>query len=118
MMRTLTRLALLSLGMVLLVGCMGGAPTPQVPESVPEEAKPLVRTAMVDLEARLEIGLDDISVAEVTETEFSDASLGVPEPGQSYAQVITPGYIIMLQVQDEVYKYHAAEDRVVYAQEE
>ncbi|MFP3897338.1 MAG: hypothetical protein ACLFV5_10960, partial [Anaerolineales bacterium] len=44
-----------------------------------------------------------------------DASLGVPETDEMYAQVITPGYVIHLSVEGETYTYHAADGRVVLA---
>lgn len=50
----------------------------------------------------------------VETTEFPDASLGVPEQGKVYAQVITPGYVIRLVVDDAVYEYHGSGDRVVF----
>lgn len=117
-MKTLRCLTLLSLGMVLLVGCVQGTLTPEIPDDMPEDAKPLVRAAMLDLVEREQIEVNRIAVEEVTETEFSDASLGVPEPGQSYAQIITPGYVIMLEADGETYQYHGTETRVVFVPEE
>ncbi len=76
-------------------------------------AEPLVKLAKADLARRLGISPDEIETQSVEQTEFPDASLGVPEPGQSYAQVITPGYIIKLTVEGQVYEYHAGGDRVV-----
>jgi len=58
----------------------------------------LVGLAKADLVQRLGISLSEIQVQSVTPAEFPDASLGVPEPGQVYAQVITPGYVIELTV--------------------
>src|SRR5260370_42682892 len=39
--------------------------------------------------------------------KFSDASLGCPQPGQTYAQVKTPGYRILIAVNGTVYDYRA-----------
>ncbi|MCI0396040.1 MAG: hypothetical protein L0332_19465 [Chloroflexi bacterium] len=47
---------------------------------------------------------------------FEDESLGVPEPGATYAQVITPGYVIVVEADERRYTYHAAGDRVVLAE--
>jgi len=101
--------------LVLLASC-----APSVPEAtveIPQEAEPLVDKAIEDLAARFGVDPGDIVVEGVTETEFRDASLGVPEPGTSYAQVITPGYIIVLRAEGGTYEYHAAENRVVLATE-
>ena len=78
-----------------------------------EGVNAIVELAKADLAQRLGIGRDAITVQSVEPTEFSDASLGVPEPGMVYAQMITPGYIIDLAVAGQIYRYHASEERVV-----
>ena len=78
-------------------------------------AQPLVDLAKANLAERLGVGLDEIAVQSVEATEFPDASLGVPEPGKMYAQVITPGYVIRLVVDGEIYEYHASNERLVFA---
>jgi hypothetical protein len=52
--------------------------------------------------------------------EWPDTSLGCPEPGQAYAQVITPGYRIVLRVGEREYELHADRTgrRVVTCQRE
>ncbi len=100
---------------VLLAGCDASMSEPTV--EVPQEAEPLVDKAIEDLADRAGADPDNIVVEGVAETEFPDASLGVPEPGKSYAQVVTPGYIIMLRDGSKIYEYHAAENRVVLASE-
>ncbi|MBN1976539.1 MAG: hypothetical protein JW918_03980 [Anaerolineae bacterium] len=79
------------------------------------EAERLTERAIADLADRLGIDAGQIVVESVTPTEFPDASLGVPEPGMSYAQVVTPGYVIRLKVGEQAYEYHAAGERVVLA---
>lgn len=39
---------------------------------------------------------------------WSDTSLGCPQPGQVYAQVLTPGYRITLYAPTLIYEYHVA----------
>ena len=72
---------------------------------------------IADLKTRLGEGAE-IVVQETIPTDFSDASLGMPEPGQMYAQVLTPGYVIRLAVGDQVYVYHGSDERVVLAAQE
>jgi len=78
----------------------------------------LVEQAKTHLAQRLAIDTDQIDVKGVEPTEFPDASLGVPEPGKSYAQVITPGYIINLIVSGRVFRYHASEERIIAVSDE
>jgi len=87
--------------------------TPE-PEPTPtDEAEALVEEAVADLKKQLDVGAERITVATVEPFEFRDASLGVPEPGKSYAQMIVEGYIIRLRVNERLYEYHAAGERVV-----
>lgn len=92
-----------------------GAPPTQAPQPAGPEA--LIARAVEDLAERLGVDADEISVINVDATQFPDASLGVPQPGESYAQVVTPGYVIQLAVGDQLYEYHASEERMVFAAE-
>jgi hypothetical protein len=78
-----------------------------------EGSNAVVELARADLAQRLGISADQIGVHSVEPVEFPDASLGVPEPGKIYAQVITPGYVIELSASGQVYRYHASDKRVV-----
>ena len=102
--------ALALIAALVLSGC---GPTPINEMQV--DAEPLVNLSIADLVERLDVGPDKIAVQSVEPTEFSDASLGVPEPGQMYAQIITPGYVIRLVVNSAVYEYHGSGDYIVFA---
>lgn len=69
----------------------------------------LVDKARDDLSHQLAIAPDQINLVEVTEVEWSDSSLDCPQPGMSYLQVITPGYKILLQANEQMYEYHASQ---------
>ncbi len=84
-------------------------------EQPADEKAALSSLARADLSLRLGVAADRIGVVGVSATEFSDTSLGVPEPGKVYAQVITPGYVITLSVAERRYVYHGSGDRVVLA---
>jgi len=106
-MTTLTRgryvvigIAAMSLmGYALVSGPLAGAPDP-------DAADPLVELAKADLADRKGIDKEDITVVSVKGVNWPDASLGCPEPGMVYAQVITPGYRIMLSHAGKTYEYH------------
>jgi len=72
----------------------------------------LVELAKADLAQRLGASPDEIEVKHIEKTQFPDTSLGVPEPGKTYAHV-TPGYIIELAVEGQVHVYHGGAGRVV-----
>lgn len=58
------------------------------------------------LAQRLGIDVSAVSLDNVEQVEWPDASLGCPAPNQAYAQVITPGYKITLSADGETYSFH------------
>ena len=82
------------------------APTPQSDPAL----QALTKQATDDLAARLGVKATQIDVVEVKEVEWPDTSLGCPQPGMMYAQVITPGYRITLDASDKRYAYHGTGD--------
>ncbi len=92
--------------------------TVAVSSAIPTPSNPalqgLVMQAKEDLARRLSIEVDQIDLVESKAVEWPDVSLGCPEPGKVYAQVITPGYRIVLEAAGEAYEYHSdAQRRVV-----
>jgi len=73
---------------------------------VPPTAEQVVALARRDLAQRLKRTEATIQVASIEAVDWSDASLGCPEPGMAYAQVITPGYRLILTVNGERHEYH------------
>lgn len=86
--------------------------TGNMPEEIPAPGIPDPKTYMTEqarlaLADRLRVDVDTISVARVAERQWNDSALGCPEPGQMYAQVITPGFEITLSAEDGTYTYHS-----------
>jgi len=65
--------------------------------------------AKADLAARLGTTVDKIVVESVEEHTWSDTSLGLPEPGMVYAQVLTDGHIVTLGYDGRTYVYHVTD---------
>ena len=70
----------------------------------------LIERATEDLIQATSAAADEITVVSTEEVEWSDTSLGCPEPDGMYAQMITPGYLIVLETGGETYKYHSGSD--------
>ena len=62
--------------------------------------------AKKDLAARLAIPGDKIKILESGEATWPDASLGMPEPGRMYAQMLTEGFRVVLEAAGKKYAYH------------
>lgn len=65
-----------------------------------------VGVTVADLADRLGVDEASVGVVSVEFTEWSDTSLGNPQPGFLYAQVITPGFKIILEAGGQSYEYH------------
>ena len=100
-----------------------GSPTrpsvsPDLPPSVPPSDAPVTGEVPEPvLEAiRQQLAVDapgaDLATATVVRAEaveWSDGSLGCPEPGMMYTQAITPGYHVVISVDGVEYDYRATE---------
>jgi len=62
--------------------------------------------AVRDLAEKLNIPAGDVRVAESDEMTWPDTSLGMPEPGRMYAQILTDGFRVVLEAAGKRYEYH------------
>jgi len=108
--------AALAIGIVLLTILTACSSTPSAadPESTPPKAAvDLVKQAKDDLAQFKGVPTSSVRFESAREVQFTDSSLGCPEPGMSYLQVITPGWSIVLSVGADKYSYGAANGSVV-----
>lgn len=76
---------------------------------------PVVEKCKADLVKQLDLKpADKIDIIEMTPVTWPDASLGMPEIGKAYAQVLTPGYRIILRHRGVDYLYAAGEKSFKY----
>jgi hypothetical protein len=97
------------------------SPTQTPQETVPATATQSAQSsaqelAAADLATHLSIATDAISVVSVEQVDWNDASLGCPEPDMMYAQVITPGYRIVLEADGQTFEYHTGSGTVKLCQ--
>ena len=76
-------------------------------------ADKITESAIDDLANVLGIPSSEIKVVSVEPVDWPDTSLGDPKLGELYAQVIIPGYRVMLSAEGGVYRYHTDQTRVV-----
>ncbi len=72
----------------------------------------LINRALADLGTRAgrTVTLNDLSSWRWTQTNYPDTSLGCPQAGQSYAQVLTNGYEFVFVYNGATFDYRAAAD--------
>jgi len=68
--------------------------------------------AVADLAQRLGVDAATVEVVRAETVTWPDASAGCPQPGQAYAQVLTPGYEIVLKVNGTQYIYRGTTEQV------
>jgi uncharacterized protein involved in copper resistance len=85
------------------------SPVQASPLEPSDPAGEAVKAAKSYLVEELDLSPNLISVAKVEAVNWSDASLGCAEPGKAYAQVVTPGYRILLEAEGEQYEVHTDE---------
>ena len=83
-----------------------------------EEYPPAVLAAVEMLSGELGINASDITVLEVEAVTWPDASLGCPEPGVFYIQILSPGYRVRLAVDGVEYIYHTDQGQSAVSCEE
>lgn len=89
-----------------------GTPTASSPTpagagaDIPDAAVIAVEMVITEAAAHLGIPESDIQVTRVEAAEWPDSALGCPEQGGFYAQVITPGYVIIVTGAGETLEYH------------
>jgi len=92
--------------------------TPSMPPSPIASTTPnlqsLVDKAREDLAQRLSISTTQINIIEAKEVTWSNSSLGCPQPGMLYADVLTPGYLILLNANGQDFEYHTGKGSDIF----
>lgn len=76
------------------------------PGSLPGSVQARVEAAIADLAGRQGVDASEIAVVDAREVTWSDSSLGCPQPGMSYMQVLTSGFLLVLEVNGVQTEYH------------
>ena len=88
-------------------------PTSEITPTPDPAALQVAVRARNDLATKLGIRVDDITISSAQAVTWPDSSLGCPQEGMAYTQVLTPGYLILLETGGKTYEYHASRDSFV-----
>ncbi len=80
----------------------------------PQSVQQLVSQAQDDLAKRLSVDPGQIEVVDASSVTWPDASLGCPQPGMVYTQVMVDGILIRLRHAGQVYEYHGGGSRAPF----
>lgn len=87
---------------------------PSLPIPAVSNPQVLIQNAKEDLARQLSISTTQIGLLEIKEVFWPDTSLGCPQAGISYTQVLTPGYLIILESNGNQFEYHANIHKYVF----
>ena len=96
----------------LIVGCGTQATPPPSGTASPSSTatgdarRTAYRAAEKALSQKINAPVGSIVGVSQDETTWNDSCLGCPQTGEMCAQVVTPGYRIVLRVSDATYEYH------------
>lgn len=90
---------------------MTGIPIP-LPLDPANEA--IATQAKQDLAQRLSVSTDQIDLVEVQSVSWPDGSLGCPQPGMMYTQMVVDGLLIRLRARGNIYEYHSGGSRAPF----
>jgi hypothetical protein len=71
----------------------------------------VIQAALDAASAQLGVPSDNLLVLMTAQRDWSDSSLGCPEPGRAYAQIITPGYVVTVDTDDLANEVEVHTDR-------
>lgn len=86
-------------------------------EQTPGELPPgAVLEAISQLSQELNVSVDEIEVLDFEQVDWPDACLGIPQEDQVCAQVITPGFRVVLGVAGQQYEFRSNQDGTLVMQ--
>ncbi len=88
----------------------GTAVVPEQPQQAPGPAE---QVAIKQLAHNLGIADSDVTVVSSTLMEWPDSCLGVAQEGVMCAQIVTPGWLFVLEASGRQYEYHTNQDASV-----
>lgn len=98
-------------------GCSAAEPVSDNTRAVLDaEQQGITERAVAVLADQLEVPVSTVTVNSVRAVTWRDTSIGCPEPGVAYGQVLTPGHQVTLQAGDSTHSVHLANGKAFVCQ--
>ena len=109
-MKKLTTVTILLVLAIALPGCSfrrrSAAPPPSGQGADSKTREEAFRESVKDLAKKIGAPESDVAGVAQEDVTWPDSCLGCVKTGETCAQVLTPGYRIVLRVRDATYEYH------------
>jgi hypothetical protein len=101
---------------MLAAACAGAEETSSVAGKAPaatlsDAERGVAQLAIDALAGELDVEEDRIQIDTIRAVNWPDSSLGCPQPGRAYLQVVTPGHKVTLRADGRVHVVHEAKGR-------
>lgn len=80
--------------------------TTSEPSGIVQVPQAILSVVIEDAANKENLAAAAVTVLSGKPVDWSDGSLGCPEPGMSYTQVITPGYLVVIDAGGVILEYH------------
>lgn len=90
--------------------------TPAAPTVTPARQEPLpaaVEAALAQAASDFGVSRAEVELSNYSEQLWPSTALGCPEPGTSYAQIVVPGYQVVVSIDQTVAIYHTGDGRAI-----
>ncbi|HWQ84196.1 MAG TPA: hypothetical protein VN363_06490 [Anaerolineales bacterium] len=109
---------ILILALTLAVGLLAACSSTTLPDTgslgtAVDQPPEAVLQTVERLSQELGVAVEEIEIVEFEQVEWPDACLGFPQEGQACAQVVTPGFRVLLAVGDQQYEFRSDESGTV-----
>ena len=89
----------------ILAACSPGSQPASIPQTGGTAVPDAINAAVNQLSQELNVNVGDVRVVSFKQTDWQDACLGLGQPNESCAQVVVPGYQVVLEVNGQQYEF-------------
>ena len=106
---------LVLLSSMILAACQP-VETDVLPVTGEEDLPPAVQAVLQQVSQQTGVEVQNIEIETLEQVDWPDACLGLPEGDEACAQIITPGFRVELQVNDQTFEFRTDESGSVIRQ--
>lgn len=99
---------------LILTACQGGQAN--LPVTGQQDLPPAAQAVLDQASQQLGVNVQDIQITQLEQVDWPDACLGLPQGDEACAQVVTPGFRVQLQVNNQTYEFRTDESGTIIRQ--
>lgn len=100
---------------MILAACQP-AQTDLLPVTGEEDLPPAVQAVLDQVSQQTGVDIQDIEIVTLEQVDWPDACLGLPEADEACADVVTPGFRVELEVNDQRFEFRTDQSGAIIRQ--